>query len=377
MISGLAIIMGILFFALSLYLIWKDKKMTEMFPLGIFSLLLGLWRFTDTEASPYLAMDKPVFFFYLSVMSLMVGVIPFAKAIKGRVRLDLIDIYCLLTGIVNVVVIGGNILGLIEIREYLPMLQAILVVGVGLVAINLIKAHDKRNFKPGDEIERIAFWILIAGIVVDSVIFFKTGSSEGLVFMLVSFLVAILTKGISFVYVYLRNENMLLVREKELVNSRATVMMGQIRSHFVFNILNAISGMCKYDPEKADETVVRFSKYLRANVDLMQKDEPVNFRLVIERLDDYIALEQVRFGDKIRLEKDIQIEDFMMPALIIQPIVENAIKHGIQPKEGPGTITLKTYEENDNIIIKNTVLYRDRTSNFFYISIYYYKYYVL
>ncbi|MGN1180413.1 MAG: sensor histidine kinase, partial [Suilimivivens sp.] len=138
---------------------------------------------------------------------------------------------------------------------------------------------------------------------------------------------------------------------EELRNSRIILAMSQIRTHFIFNVLNAISGMCKYDPEKADETIVCFARYLRSNIDIMQKDEPISFLKELEHLKDYVELEQVRFGDKIRFLTDIQTSDFLLPPLVLQPLVENSIKHGLLVKDAGGTIWLSTRQENGKITI--------------------------
>lgn len=139
--------------------------------------------------------------------------------------------------------------------------------------------------------------------------------------------------------------------EKDLKNSRIVLAMSQIRTHFVFNILNAISGMCKYDPHKADDTVIRFARYLRSNIDVMEKDEPESFSTTMRQLEDYVALEQVRFGDKIRFVTDISVRDFKLPPLLLQPLVENAIKHGLMPKTHGGTIVLRTWQEGATVLI--------------------------
>ena len=143
----------------------------------------------------------------------------------------------------------------------------------------------------------------------------------------------------------------LVEKEQQIVQARVSTMMSQIRSHFVFNILNAISGMCKYDPEKADNTIVCFARYLRTNINIMEEDGPVPFRTAMQHLEDYVALEQVRFGDRIRFVKDIQVDQFMLPSLILQPLVENSIKYGIKPKPEGGTVTLRTWAEEKLIRI--------------------------
>lgn len=141
---------------------------------------------------------------------------------------------------------------------------------------------------------------------------------------------------------------------KELKNSRIVLAMSQIRTHFVFNVLTAISGLCGSDPEKADQALITFSRYLRSNIDIMQEDEPELFSRSLEQLEDYIALEQLRFGDRIQFVTDLEVTGFKLPPLILQPIVENAIKHGLFPKTEGGTILLFTRMEGDNIMITVT-----------------------
>lgn len=126
----------------------------------------------------------------------------------------------------------------------------------------------------------------------------------------------------------------------ELQNSRIVLAMSQIRTHFIFNVLNAISGMCKYDPETADETVVTFARYLRDNIDIMQDDKLIPFSKELQHVKDYVALEQVRFGERIEFVCDIKEKEFNIPPLVLQPIVENAIKHGLTPKKEGGTVDI-------------------------------------
>ncbi len=140
----------------------------------------------------------------------------------------------------------------------------------------------------------------------------------------------------------------------DLEHSRIVLAMSQIRAHFIFNVLNAISGMCKYDPGKADETIIRFARYLRGNIDVMQEDRTESFLVTLRHLEDYVALEQIRFGDHIAFEVEPEVTDFKLPPLIIQPIVENAIKHGLNPKEEGGFILLRTRRENGGVIITVT-----------------------
>ena len=144
---------------------------------------------------------------------------------------------------------------------------------------------------------------------------------------------------------------MLLETKNNAVESRITAMAGQIRAHFIFNVLNAVSGMCKSDPEKADEAIIKFSRFLRRNINILEEDKPVLFEEDLKHLEDYISLEQIRFGERVKFEKDIKVSNFMFPSLILQPLVENAVKHGVGQKSGGGTVTIRTYETEDDYVI--------------------------
>ena len=140
--------------------------------------------------------------------------------------------------------------------------------------------------------------------------------------------------------------------EHDLEHSRIVLSLGQIKNHFIFNVLNAISGMCKNEPEKADETIILFSRYLRNNMAVLEDGDMVSFEEVLSNLRDYIGLEKIRFEEKITYIEDIQISNFVMPQMLLQPLVENSLKHGILPKAEGGTIRIEAYREKGNVIIK-------------------------
>lgn len=193
--------------------------------------------------------------------------------------------------------------------------------------------------------------LLGIGVLIDLIIYYFAESSLKMFFTLIAILCFSVLEVVSLMFVYIEQKTVLEELENQLALSRATTMMSQIRSHFVFNVLNAISGMCKYDPEKADQTVVLFSRYLRNNIEIMEKDDNIPFGTDLRQIEDYVALEQIRFGEKIEFYSDIETDDFMIPPLIVQPVVENAIKHGVSKKQGNGNIILRTRDMGDNIVI--------------------------
>ena len=139
--------------------------------------------------------------------------------------------------------------------------------------------------------------------------------------------------------------------QRELSELNTTLMISQIQPHFLYNALNTIKYMTKKDPKTAEHAIVKFSSYLRANMDSLTQKEPIAFTKELEHVKNYIDIEQLRFGDRLKTEYDIQTENFTIPPLTIQPIVENAIKHGVNQKPEGGTVKISTKEADDAFIV--------------------------
>lgn len=139
--------------------------------------------------------------------------------------------------------------------------------------------------------------------------------------------------------------------KRELSELNTTLMISQIQPHFLYNALNTIKYMTKKDPKTAEKAIVKFSNYLRANMDSLTQKEPIPFAKELEHVKNYIDIEQLRFGERLATEYDIEVEDFTIPPLTIQPIVENAIKHGVNQKPEGGTVKISTIETEDSYVV--------------------------
>ena len=135
--------------------------------------------------------------------------------------------------------------------------------------------------------------------------------------------------------------------QKELYESRVAIMVSQIQPHFLYNSLTSIAMMCSINPETAQEATITFAEYLRGNMDSLKQKAPVPFSKELEHLKKYLYIEKLRFGDDLNIEYDIQASDFVLPQLSIQPLAENAVKHGVGMKREGGTVTIAT-RETDN-----------------------------
>ena len=140
-----------------------------------------------------------------------------------------------------------------------------------------------------------------------------------------------------------RTEKKLEEQERLLVEARLAALTSQINPHFLFNTLNSVSSLIRTDPNQARVMVVKLSKVLRR---LLRKHE--NFSALRDELsfiEDYLSIEVVRFGDKLRFEKDAAEDtlDMLVPSMLLQPLVENSIKHGLSNKVQGGTIRIRTH----------------------------------
>ena len=131
--------------------------------------------------------------------------------------------------------------------------------------------------------------------------------------------------------------------EAELKESRISIMLSQIRPHFIYNTLGTIERMCLKDPQKAFELVRNFSLYLRGNFSELDSVTPIRFAEELKHVAYYVNIEKVRFPD-MNIEYDVETTEFVLPALSVQPLVENAIKHGLMRLETGGTVKIHSYE---------------------------------
>jgi two-component system LytT family sensor kinase len=148
-----------------------------------------------------------------------------------------------------------------------------------------------------------------------------------------------------------RIEHRLQEQEKLLMAARVEALASQINPHFLFNTLTSISSLIRSQPETARTLIVKLSGLLRR---LQRSQEHfVTLREELEAIDEYLDIESIRFGPKLRIEKHIDPDslDVVVPSMLLQPLVENSIKHGLAPKIGDGRITIRCVREKGHAII--------------------------
>ena len=214
------------------------------------------------------------------------------------------------------------------------------------MAINASILFIKRKCLKNVELLTLIAYIAIPaiGVVIHSLI-------EGTPVNMISITVAIV-----FYFAIIQNELSKQTREleKQLIDSQISVMLSQIKPHFLYNSLVAIRELCLANPESASTAIEEFSNYLRGNLDSLSLKTPIMFEKELQHVKTYLSLEKRRFENRLEIVYEIKEQNFLIPALTLQLIVENAVKHGITKREEGGTVTIKTEETEESVIITVT-----------------------
>ena len=187
--------------------------------------------------------------------------------------------------------------------------------------------------------------LVIAGAVLDT---FIAHTQQGITFLSIAMVSSAL-----FYYIWLHLKYV-HDHEKALeAESRIRIMMSQIQPHFLYNTLSSIQALCRIDPEKAFDVTEQFGTYLRRNIDALDRPDLIPFTKELEHTRVYSEIEMIRFPN-VRVEYDVPDVDFSLPALTVQPLVENAIRHGVRIRpEGIVTVSSKTTDRFHEIVISD------------------------
>ena len=169
----------------------------------------------------------------------------------------------------------------------------------------------------------------------------------------ITYLTIAIVNGSLFYYIWLHLQ---FVREHEkalIAEQQIQIMMTQMQPHFLYNTLSTIQALCRIDPEKASDTTEKFGIYLQQNLGSINQPELIPIKKELEHTKIYADIEMIRFKN-VRVEYDIKDESFCVPALTVQPLVENAIKHGVRiRKEGVVTVRTKKTDNGHEVVISD------------------------
>lgn len=200
-----------------------------------------------------------------------------------------------------------------------------------LLPLMLLEAPDRSNAWRG--------WIMLACIPL-------AGLAVENLFPTLMLVYPCVTLSLVMTHISLSRHNRMLLmqRELELAQSQTKLLSTQMRSHFIFNSLAAIEGLCEEDPHAAQRAIGDFSRYLRGNMQAVGDADLVPFSTEMQNVKSYLALEQIDPSSRFQVDYDLTCTSFRIPSLTVQPLVENAVRHGVARMGAEGCISIRSYE---------------------------------
>lgn len=144
-------------------------------------------------------------------------------------------------------------------------------------------------------------------------------------------------------------------QNRELEEKKSRIMLHKIQPHFIYNVLMSIRYFVKKDPQVAYDMIYDFSNYLRSNMEQLGNEGYISWSEELKHVDTYVRIEKMRFKERLNIVYEIEGEDFMIPPMVVEPLVENAVKHGIIQKVSGGTVWIRSRstEAGNEIIIED------------------------
>ena len=220
-----------------------------------------------------------------------------------------------------------------------PWYPVLLLPPVLLMGLNLISLLLRRR-----RLSRPRFSALLVYLLLPTLAMLIQMRFYGMYFIEFSTAVATIVLFLSI----LTDQTEEYVRQQgELARQRASILVLQMRPHFICNTLMSVYYLCRQDVRKAQQVILDFTTYLRRNFTALSRAETIPFREELEHARAYLAVEQVRFEGMLFVELDAPHVNFRLPPLTLQPLVENAVKYGVDPELDPLTILVRTRETGD------------------------------
>lgn len=337
-LGSLCLILGLSLVVIPLFTDFDNLTKQSLFCLVVLTISAGVWKISSLpivtlllySAQTPLLQPKAVYVYYMvSFLVMSVFIIQYIIGMS-RNRKGVAERVCsIVITLSSFVALVLQLMGLVELQIVVPYLMVESGV-LMLIMFSLIL------------IRRQTLWLTYFPIcgVADLLITAATGKARYAVFLMLCIMVSDYVSSVSFVRRTIRQRS-------ELRDARTMALLNQIHPHFIHNTLTSIYYLCDSDPQTAKHLVHDFNSYLRANFSSMSVKTPIRFSEEMENVRAYLSVEQVRFSDKLLVEYDTPHTAFRLPALTLQPLVENAVKHNVDSSKPPVHIRIRSFKTDD------------------------------
>ncbi len=324
-----------------------DLFINKSFSFSMFLISLGVLKIINTETFALLV-EHPFFFYlsnFLSITNSITFMLYFNRYFTPTKR-----------KILNYSYIAFAIFLVVQITVYFfgvkNMIDVIIIPNVLMMMNIFVMGYFLTISKEGSTYSynlKVLFMLLAVGGLADLFIYY-INNNFNISLCLVAVMIFVMLYVNDMIKQTMKQRKELREKEKEVMDSRMELMMSQIRPHFMYNTLGTIYTLCLEDSKKAADVVYDFSQYLRGNFKELERKSLIPLTKEIQHVRHYTNIEQIRFED-IEIIFDLQCTDFMLPALTIQPLVENSIKHGLMGLEEGGYVKISTYETEEDYCV--------------------------
>ncbi len=336
-LSIVAAVLGLFLILLSLSLGLNGTDRRRVFYLGATALAAGVWKLCGLSAMPLLldfhGRQKAIWFAgvvgYLLIMVFSLRLLTAVRR-SGDGRIGKVCC-CFATGL-------AALLLLLQIAGVVELHNVVVWYGIGMALLHLLALLGQKPSRAE------LLWLLpsFAALGIDVLYYLKRGTIATAPAFLIWIVLNLFVRGFGFLREAIRHEGELRSKQAELRAARVQSMISEIRPHFIHNTLTSIYMLCEEDPKRAQEVVGDFTTYLQANFSAISSAELTTFAKELEHTKAYVAVESVLYEGKLTVEYDTAFTAFRLPALTLQPIVENSIKHGVGTGRPHGQIMIRS-----------------------------------
>ena len=329
LLGGLLILTAGMFFLFTsrAFYFWSDKVIVNTMMTGLSAMAYSLFALLLMKSFVTEKMQKPAYII-ISIYGAFISVLVAVPLFSEIYFYDMLGVWVIGAAVVSAVFIVLFLLSVKKASGKQRLLLFFVTVGLVLFLADIAAVYFGL-WQTG--LASKTFFLL--GFVVAAVIFLR-----------------IVPKNIKAAEKAERLEKEKIKLDAELAQSRISTLMSQIHPHFIYNTLGSIEQLCELDPSKAAKLVNDFSKYLRGNFSELDNPKLIRVSKELKHTEYYTSIEKVRFPD-IEFVAEMNCSDFCIPALTIQPLVENAIKHGILKREEGGTVKVRIYETDSSYFV--------------------------
>ncbi len=327
------IISGAFLSLISLFIKISPRDKQRLFRLGAISFCTGLWKLTNLPVTAlsldYQGLQREIW--YLGELALALLPLLITQFMNCELGSRSNTENFINAGLFTAVMLL-QLFNILDLYETMPWYAA------GCIVCQTVLLLTRRPER------KKTFWLLPfpGAAAIDLAVILLTGSVRLAVCGPVWVACSLLIRGAGFINEALDREHQLAVKEGELQDARVRMMMQQIRPHFIYNTLTSVYVLCREDPKQAMDVIQNFTAYLQANFSAVTATKMISFSDELRHTQAYLAVESLRFGDKLSVEFDLQHTAFRLPPLTLQPLVENAVKYGVGQGHFPEHITVRT-----------------------------------